>query len=164
MNIFYVDRSPVAAAQALCDKHVVKMVLESAQIMCTVLDGKGIPAKYKATHRNHPCTVWASKSRDNFNWLARHALSLANEYEHRYGREHKSKAVILECMNNLDVASQDPNVEYFLNMGFSEPPLAMPEVCKIGNAVDSYRNYYVTDKMKNIDCRWTNRTPPTWLI
>ena len=35
MNIFYLSECPVESAQAHCDKHVVKRILESAQMLCT---------------------------------------------------------------------------------------------------------------------------------
>lgn len=163
MNIFYVDRDPTLAAQALCDKHVVKMVLESAQIMCTVLHEKGLPAQYRATHKNHPCTIWAGKSEMHFSWLHTHAAALSEEYTFRYGKVHKSLAVIEDCVNALQEAANisDP----FAYVGFIQPPLAMPEKYHIvGDAVQSYRSYYILDKLRSIECKWTKRKPPSWLV
>ena len=36
MNIFALAKSPEVSAQMACDKHVVKMILESAQMLCAV--------------------------------------------------------------------------------------------------------------------------------
>ena len=98
MNIFVVDEDPVVAAQQLCDKHVVKMILESAQMLCTVALEHGYEdAPYKKAHPKHPCTLWAGKSAENWQWLITHGLAMAEEYTRRYGRQHKSEAVIRWC-------------------------------------------------------------------
>ena len=88
MNIFLLSLCPIEAVQQ-CDKHVVKMPIESAQMMCTAGHGS-----YKPTHQNHPCTRWATLSEANFEWLTAHALALCDEYTYRYGRRHKSQDVI----------------------------------------------------------------------
>ena len=70
MNIFYIDTCPVKAAQMQCDKHVVKMVLESAQMLCTAHHSfwqHDVP--YKPTHRNHPSAVWARSNSKHYDWL-----------------------------------------------------------------------------------------------
>jgi len=78
MNIFILSQDPHKAAQYMCDKHVVKLLLESAQILSTVSQGP-----YKPTHQNHPCTLWTAQGRDNYHWLVEHALELCREYTHR---------------------------------------------------------------------------------
>lgn len=159
MNIFYVDRNESLAAQALCDKHVVKMVLESAQILCTVLNERGIDTQYRSTHKNHPCTLWAGNSLDNFSWLGSHALALSEEYTFRYDKEHKSQSVIEDCV----FIGHDSGL-LSSKLKFTEPPLAMPEEYRGDDAVESYRNYYIHDKLENIDARWDKgREPPQWL-
>ena len=73
MNLFYLDRDPVEAARMQCDRHVVKMILETAQMLSTAhieLDGKQVA--YKATHKNHPSTVWVRSSSLAYNWTWRH--------------------------------------------------------------------------------------------
>src|SRR6056300_790047 len=113
MNIFVLDNDPIEAAQLQCDKHVVKMITESAQMLCTahrILDGditirdsnsgkrkvkywvlndKREQNYYKAVHMNHPCTVWTMKSTDNYNWHYRHFIALCDEYTYRYNKVHK---------------------------------------------------------------------------
>ena len=83
MNIFVLDRHPVTAAQLQCDRHVVKMVLESAQMLCTSINMLGGQAQYKTAHVNHPCSVWARETLGNFLWLYDHGMALAKEYTHR---------------------------------------------------------------------------------
>ena len=95
MNLFATDPDPVASARALADRHVVKMTLETAQILSTVLRAQGIadPALYRPTHIHHPCTVWAS-SPSGLAWTLAHGLALATEYARRFGKVHGSERVI----------------------------------------------------------------------
>jgi hypothetical protein len=92
MNIFYLDRDPVIAAQMMCDKHVVKMILESAQMLSTahrVLDGDEYANKmglYKLAHKNHPSTIWVRTSSENYRWLFNHYDALMQEYTYRYDK------------------------------------------------------------------------------
>ena len=99
MNIFVVDENPVAAARQLCNRHIIKMPLETAQIMCAVLHRHGKEDTiYKPTHAKHPSVLWAGDSRNNFIWLAQHGMELCREYTRRYGKTHKCEAVIDSCM------------------------------------------------------------------
>ena len=98
MNIFVLDYNPTRAAKMQCDKHVVKMALETAQLLCTAFPGGTAP--YKLTHFNHPCAIWCRESLKNYNWLIDHGIALCDEYQHRYGKTHKSKEVILWCKRN----------------------------------------------------------------
>jgi hypothetical protein len=151
MNIFVLDSDPVKAAEYQCDKHVVKMILETAQMLCTAIHETGGNAHYKSTHRNHPCTIWARKSKGNFAWLKTHGLALCKEYNKRYGKVHKSQAVIEEC---LDLTIPDGCKTNFA--------LAMPDYCKVDNVVDSYRNYYLKEK-SNI-AKWKLGNKPDWFL
>lgn len=150
MNIFILDNCPVLAALMQCDKHVVKMCLETAQMLSTIAGGP-----YKPTHVNHPCTVWARTSHHNFVWLYAHGLALCNEYRHRYGKDHKCLDVIESAYHN----------------GFDKVPKgeatpfaqAMPEELKHEDAVKAYRDYY-HQKSKVVDMRWTRRPIPDWFV
>lgn len=161
MNIFYVDKSPQLAAMSLCDKHVVKMVLETAQLLSTNIPDEVrnmMPTQkfYKPTHRNHPCSMWTRASQANFEWLISHGLALAGEYQHRYGKIHKSLPVILASYKAIGWMN-------FENKDFTPPALAMPDEYKTLDPVESYRNYYRLDKLVNIKCTWTKRNRPQWL-
>ena len=96
MNIFYFDECPVVSAEAQPDKMLVKMPLETAQMLCTahrVLDGDEYADSvglYKEAYKNHPCTIWARESSSNYSWLYRHFLALGMEYNYRYGKTHAS--------------------------------------------------------------------------
>lgn len=152
MNIFAVDQDPVKAAQSLHDKHVVKMVLESAQMICTIVRQFGHFAPYKPTHQWHPCVVWASRNNSNALWLHRHALALCAEYTHRFGKRHKSQDVIESFGPLMVMSCWDGKL-----MPFAQ---AMPDDCKRADPVDGYRTYYRQHKLDGN--RWTNRDRPAW--
>ena len=152
MNIFYLDRDPKTCASMHCDKHVVKMVLETAQLLCTTQWLCGSPAQYKATHKNHPSAVWARENISNYRWLCKLGLELCYEYTHRYGKIHKSQSIIEWCVNN------EPTLP---NGVFSDPPLAMPDHCKTSDSVESYRNYYI--KEKSHLASWKTKRPD-WFV
>lgn len=99
MNIFVTSSCPYESAKNLDDKRVVKMALESAQMLCTALNQYGGTTPYKSTHKNHPCNVWVRESRSNWDWLFVHALALCEEYKNRYGKVHKCLNVIQQLLN-----------------------------------------------------------------
>ena len=154
MNIFVLDSDPQHAAQYHCDKHVVKMIVESCQIMCSVhhLFGvySGIP--YRKTHQFHPCVIWALQSRRNFEWLTELSQYLLLEYTFRYGKVHKSTQVynwIVEhplCFSVQELTS-------FVQV--------MPEPYKSLDAIAAYRNYYRGEKTTIL--KYTLREVPLWL-
>jgi len=151
MNIFVLDSDPEVAASMACDKHVVKMVLETAQMMCTVVASYGHDTPYRPTHKKHPCTLWAGRSRANWSWLVDHGMSLCEEYTRRYGKVHKSQRVIEWCaMTHIDL----PNV--------SRTPFAqaMPPQYKNPCAVTAYRDYYLGEKSGF--ATWKTRAPSWW--
>lgn len=147
LNIFVLDTNPKLAAAMLCDKHIVKMVLESAQMLCTVY-GDGAP--YKPTHKNHPCTRWAQKSQQNFAWLCEHAHAMCAEYERRYKRTHKSQAVICFCSELSTLPS----------IGLTSFAQAMPDQYKDKDAVVAYRAYYKGEK--STLAVWKHSPQPSW--
>lgn len=177
INIFYLDKDQYACARDHLDKHVVKMILEYAQLLSTahrVLDGiitQGVSATgrrrksyvvgdsreghlYAATHVNHPSAIWVRKSRENYLWLANMLVILCEEYTHRYGKSHKVERDGLCWL--LKTVPTNIGAE-----GWSEPTTAMPEDYKVpGDAITSYRTYYLKDKVRI--ARWTNRSMPNW--
>lgn len=151
MNIFVLSQDPIKAAQMQCDKHVVKMVLETAQLLCSPFP-KG-EAPYKRSHYNHPSAQWARESLQNYEWLITHGLALCAEYQFRYGKVHKSKAVILWCQKHfrkLKLPSQ----------GRTPFAQVVKENCLSSNPVTAYRRYYLQEKRKI--AKWTGRKPPFW--
>jgi hypothetical protein len=149
MNIFALDYDPITAASYHMDKHVVKMILESAQLLCSVHHMTGGTAPYRLTHKNHPCSIWARESLSNYNWLNKLALALCDEYTYRYGKIHKSYYVIMEL--------PQPNIP---DIGLTPFKLAMPDDYKVSDPIESYRNYYVNDK-RHI-AAWKRDRKPAW--
>lgn len=141
MNIFYLHRDPVKAAQIQYDKHVVKMILESAQMLCTAHHVYGNPddVPYKQAHLNHPSTIWTRSSRPNYFWLYKHMIALGEEYTKRYGKIHMT---IDKCKLPLSFCPDGITSETF-----TEPPQAMPDQYKVpGCSVTAYWNYYEGEK------------------
>lgn len=158
MNIFVLDENPQVAAQMHNDKHCIKMILESAQLLCGVhhmIDPTSTPqVPYKLSHKNHPCSIWVRECIENYIWLCDLGLSLCEEYTYRYGKRHKSQDVIEWCMTNIPNLKENGDVTPFA--------LAMPDECKVNTVVESYRLYYITHK-KGFST-WKNRNKPEWFI
>ena len=153
MNIFYLDKNVSKCAQYHNDKHVVKMILETAQLLCGSHWATGGTAPYKLSHKNHPCAIWVREVLNNYYWLCDLGKELCEEYTYRYGKRHKSEDVIDWCCENK------PNIP---DIKFTEPPLAMPEPYKVESHVQSYRNYYMGDKRSFSN--WKYREVPSWFI
>lgn len=158
MNIFVLDENPQVAAKMHNDKHVVKMILESAQLLCGVHhmsnQSSTVEAPYKLSHKNHPCSIWARECTENYIWLCDLGLSLCEEYTYRYGKRHKSQDVIEWCLVNKPSLKDNGDITPFA--------LAMPDECKTKTAVESYRLYYLTHK-RDIST-WKERKKPEWFI
>ena len=184
MNIFYLDPDPRTCAQMHCDKHVVKMIIEYAQLMSTahrILDGEQYTdltaggrriqrwrlndereaILYKASHINHPSAIWCRENIENYDWLFEMWSELLDEYTHRYGKIHA-------CARLHDALYEAP--ENITSGDFFAPTPAMPQELKIvaknaiaGRKYDvlaSYKNYYIKDKARF--AKWKNRNTPEW--
>lgn len=177
MNIFYIDHDPMQAAKWMVDKHVVKMILESAQLLSTahrVLDGEEYEGKsqsgrkarrwrlpdqrdvilYSATHINHPSAVWCRQSVENYIWLVDHLYALMQEYTYRYGKQHK-------CYGELSYLLQSPPHK-LKEWDWTPMPSCMVEEYIVStDPIENYRNYYRVGKT-NLH-KWTKRQPPEWI-
>lgn len=150
MNIFVLDRDIKTCAQYHCDKHVVKMILEYAQLLSSVHRVAGDNIGYELTHKNHPCAIWARTSRENYDWLMELSLEVGDEYTYRYNKVHKSIGVI-ESLPYPDLTS----------IGLTEFPKCVADDLKvIPDVVEAYREYYRRDKA--YFCKWTGREVPLW--
>ena len=162
MNIFFIDKCPVMSAMQLCDKHVVKMVLETAQMCSTAIhewcfgDEPILDNIYKSAYKNHPMTVWVRENDANMMWAVLHGLSIGGEYKYRYGKDHKSTAILENISQYMFHDNFDE--DYTLH---TEPPQCMPDEHKRLDYVDAYRAYYRTDKAHILN--WTNRPQPDWI-
>jgi len=146
LNIFYLDENPIIAAKMQCNKHVVKMILETAQMLCSPFPEGEAP--YKRAHFNHPSTIWVRSSRENYRWALMHGLALAKEYTERYGKVHKSEKVIKWCFTHAFKID-------FPEEGLTTPPYAIsPDMnCRKFisefdrlSRVEQYQLYYIMDK------------------
>jgi len=180
MNIFYLHEDVQTCAQQHVDKHVVKMILEYAQLLSTahrVLDGEPMIGftktgrkqqqykldhdnderlLYKATHMNHPSAIWCRENDKNYQWLADLLVALCKEYTYRYGKVHKVERSGL--MKKL-VSKQPRNIKYG---EWTEPTPAMPDEYKVpGDHLESYHNYYRGDKPRMFS--WKKRETPDWI-
>jgi len=179
MNIFYLHHDPVTCATLHTDKHVVKMILEYAQLLSTahrILDGHEVTeltangrrikrwkleseldkVLYKSTHSNHPSAVWVRQSFHNYKWLTLMLRALCREYTYRYGKVHKveQSGLLLTLMLNMPY-----NICRITD--FTEPTPAMPEEFKVyHDSIQSYINYYVGAKRHLAN--WKNRPIPSW--
>ena len=157
MNIFYLDRDPREISEMQCDKHCVKMILESAQMLSTahrILDGDEYADKhklYKATHKNHPSTVWTRASSGNYNWHFDLFKAMLGEYTFRYGKLHKCMDLFYPLEN---WPTNIPREE------FTPPPQCMPEEYKCEDSVEAYHKYYMGEKSSF--SVWKNRPTPEW--
>ena len=151
MNIFFLDFDTKKCAEYHCDKHVVKMILETAQLLCGVHWINESEAPYKLSHKNHPCSIWVRESLSNYLYLCDLGLELSKEYTYRYGKRHKSQDIIEWCLSNKPIIK---------DIGFTTPPKAMPDEYKVDDVIESYRNYYVGAK-KDF-AKWKNRDIPEW--
>lgn len=152
MNIFYLDKNHIRCAKYHCDKHVVKMILEYSQLLSSAHWMMGKKAKYKLTHKNHPCAIWVRKSKYNYEFLLKLLYELHIEYSKRYNRIHKS----MEIFQELD--EHRPELP---NFPFSEPPQCMPEIYKNNDTVQAYRNYYLGEKIRF--AKWKYTKIPHWI-
>lgn len=175
MNRFILDTNPSISAQYHNDKHVVKMILEEAQMLSTahrvldgaplavvsaagrkgtqyVLDSKMNDVFYKATHINHPCNAWVRETSGNYQWGLSLLVSLLAEYTHRYGKIHAVENIAWALRH------QPQNITSGSLTSF---PQAMPEECKhVSDPVAAYQKYYVLHK--RAIGHWTKRETPSF--
>ena len=178
MKIFYVNSDPEVAARSMVDRHVVKMILETAQLLSTahrVIDGEeyvgqtqtGRKAKrwrlsgnadaimYAATHINHPSAVWVRENSANYNWLYDHLLALGREYTYRYGRTHLT-------IDKLKDILKDAPANITQSKVMTKMPSCMDKQYIVSlDPIINYRNYYNYGKTDLL--RWSNRPPPQWI-
>jgi len=157
MNIFALHRDPKIAAQMHCDKHVVKMILETAQLLCVahhVLNPEGDYSElYKKTHVNHPSAKWVRENSANYKWAYQLFVELLNEYTYRYGKIHKTSRLVSVLQNPPASINESAQTEF---------PQAMPDQYKTEDSIVAYRNYY--NGAKASFAKWTKRKKPNWFI
>lgn len=164
MNIFALHENSTIAAQMHCDKHVVKMIVEHSQILCTALELNGVDKQYlpyRPCFHHHPSTKWAAYSLENYLWTLHCTMALCDEYTYRYGKEHKTRQVVVTCAELVKSVT-------FQNTGRTEFARAIkkdvyPQLLDTDlypTSVQAYRAYYLIDKQRF--ARWTRRSAPDW--
>jgi len=178
MNIFVLDKNPTTAAEYMCDKHIVKMILESCQLLSTahrVLDGKKVERQtkngrrytyymledskvdsyiYKSTMINHPCTIWTRQSTRNYDWLCKHTLALCEQYTKRYGKTHVSTQLAEWLFKHPPTGLKIDSLTPFAQ--------AMPDQYKHQDAIKAYRDYYIFEKSRF--AKWKLGNTPEWYL
>jgi len=180
MNIFVLDLDPKKCAEYHCDKHLIKMIVEHNQILGSIAyTARGISSKkeinpdfvktyfnsfprrnlegdshpYGIGYKNHPCTQWAARSKQNYNWLCDLNLEMCKEYTKRYGKIHSGKKITEWYAYNQPKLS---------DIGMTPFAQAMPDECKNPNAVIAYRSYYI--KYKSRFAKWKTKIPSWYII
>lgn len=160
MNVFVLDKNPELAAQYHINRHVVKMIVESAQVLSTAcrLNGVNDLQLYKVTHKHHPCTIIATNNRDNYIWTLFLMKALCKEYTYRFGKVHASERLIKPLTLYSTVIPQAEKIEF---------AQAMPCKYKRVSPVSAYRSYYQDCKMYDKNNKymgfWTRREIPAWI-
>ena len=158
MNIFFLHFNPKICSKMHVDKHVIKMILETCQLLCSAhyFFKTEYQPPYKLTHKNHPSSLWTRESLDNYDWLCELGLELCKEYTYRYRKIHKCEKYIYELKENK------PCIK---SIGFTKPKLAMPDMYKSDDAIDSYRQYYFFEKMSlhSWKGKYEGREKPLWI-
>jgi len=162
VNIFILDTNPRLAAQYQCDKHVVKMVLESTQLLCSPFEAGTAP--YKRTHYNHPAAIWTRQSLSNWKWLLEHAYALVDEYYFRYrptDPDHPDAYSKHACEPYIDWCNTNYVKMNLPDLGLTPFVQCMPDIYKNPDPVQAYRNYYLGEK--RTIAKWNkNREKPDW--
>ena len=174
MNIFELHEDPIQCSIMHCDKHVVKMPTEYAQMLSTahrLIDGEMYIGKSKtgrnvkrwklnddrenniflAAHTKHPDTVWVMETKSNYMKLFNLYKALLEEYTYRYGKIHGSS-------KPMKWLQRPPN--NIKDSGLTSLPHCMPEYCKTNNVISAYKNYYIKEKVRF--ATWKNRSVPLW--
>ena len=160
MNIFFLDFNPQKAAEYHCDKHVVKMIIETAQMLYSahwMLDPVDLPeTAYRKAHINHPCSIWVRTSLENYKWLCELGIELCREYTYRYEKTHKTQA-------HIEWLTAHPPKSLHGDF-ITQLPQAMPHQYKHANPVLAYQTYYIESKFRERGIvKYTRRPMPPFL-
>lgn len=154
MNLFVTSNCPEKCAEYIDDKRVVKMVLETAQLLSTAarICGSDDNRIYKATHVNHPCSMWVRETKQNYLWTLRHFSALCYEYTKRYGKIHKSSA-LYPYLKDLAESIPEGEMTEFTNCAANE---------SLGISFKHISNVFLAYKLY-LDARWKlDARTPTW--
>ena len=164
MNIFATNICPITSAYNLDDKRLIKMVIESAQLLSTAifLNSNIVHHDiYKPTHQKHPCTIWASLNRTNWDWLFEHFQSLCSEYTFRYNKKHKTAQLVLTLAEYSKYLPHSSKITPFPNCTKSKT--LQVDFTNITDTHEAYQKYLTTKwQYDQVKPKWTNRSAPIW--
>ena len=168
MNIFFLHKNQIKCARWHCDKHVVKMILETTQLLYTAhwvlgtTDFSTAPFQKNKPQRgyqsiknkNHPSAIWTRESLDHYMWLCMFGAYLCQEYQHRFGatKEHSCQEHLYWLTAHAPAALKEN--------GWRQPPQAMPDEFKRGDSIAAYRAYYLGAKAHMLT--YSKRHRPHW--
>lgn len=157
MEIYVSDEDPIISARNLDDIRLHKQISDTAQILSSaIFNMNGWKSNlYKPTHVHHLAVRWATRSRNNFNWLVMHGLGLCNEYKYRFAKEDKAVSVILNC---AEIYRDIPVDNLSMTPFYNGTPYQNLTVIK------AYRQYLSLDKWGPSFPKWTRRGQPEWFI
>lgn len=156
MNIFILHSDAKENAKLYSDKHIIKMILESTQILCTVSHLKGIDAPYKSTHENHPCVKWVLQSESHWDMLVNMVRGLNDEYKFRYNKTNNHKSFdVMEKLIKPKFDRKEATGKFFA---------VVDEVKFLGlvDTIKEYRKYYKY-KFNTIKMTYKNRDIPEFI-
>ena len=162
MNIFVTDSSPLESARALDDRRLIKMTLETAQLLSGMLwvTQYWDERMYRPTHLKHPCAQWAAADQYNFIWLGQHGRALGSEYMWRFNRAHKSSAVTHTCLRKIYPSLLEMPLDWFPNLTkFANCSMFKENPDTIQAYRDTLNVKWQNDKIKP---KWTQGGPPLW--
>jgi len=155
MNVFFLDYDHRANAMCHVDSYVVKIPLESCQMLAGAYPNGDAP--YKHTHINHPMSKWVRETELNFYFTIHYAIALCEEYTFRYNKRHKCQDVAIWYLKNPP--------HKFNSFEFSKPPRCFgkfaDQIPITDCVVTDYRNYYKVAKQHLF--KWKNRETPDWI-
>lgn len=146
MNYFYLDKDLVLSVQYLDNKRLVKMVLETAQMLSTAANIHGANTHYRPTHKGHPCTKWVAASQANYLHMIDYFTAICDEYTYRYhGKIHQCNHLLRDFKEYVALLPELP---------FTNPPQVTPGIVDSDDLVNNYRDYLCS--------KWSNDKNPQW--
>lgn len=185
MNIFYLDENPVIAAEWMVDRHVVKMILESAQLLSTahrILDGREIQLEVDILQEDGKIKTRKKKwwllddAREEVIYSATHinhpsavwARTSVENYNwlvdhffalmQEYTHRYNKQH---KCYGEISYMLQSPPKKLEEFDMTTMPSCMADEYIICSDPVRNYRNYYKMGKTHLH--KWTNREPPRWI-
>ena len=165
MNLFILSLSQKQIAEYMFDKHIVKIILEAVQMLCTAKllldpDDPENDNLYKMAHKNHPVSIWVRKSYANYMWTLLLVYEMHKEWRFRFNHPSNKyhKSYIVACHLTINAPSKDK----FECLELTPFAQAMPEQFKTpDNAIEAYRKYYMSESKRKLT-KWTKRATPEW--